>query len=152
MSSLFEQHHLSGGSEVAGIESIEVDAAGNGVAGIVGAIPHHAVVSGRDETVAEQSYLPAHDVVDGEANIGGLGQGKLEGGAGVEGVGVVLAERIMIGQSAIVVADIGGSVDMADDLATIATGGGDIAQCATAGGRTRTKLLSPASSVCWSKL
>ena len=77
---------------VAGLQAIQVHAAGQRAPVAIPSIPHHRVDPGVAPALHQGGHLLSGKVVEGQFDRGALWQGKADDGAAVEGVGVVLLE------------------------------------------------------------
>jgi len=92
LSTSFDEHHLLGAAIVPAFQAVEIDAAAQGVSPVVLAVPDHLMPSGGQICFHQSAHDLAAQVED--ADPGGAWPGKViaDGGAGVEGIGVVAPE------------------------------------------------------------
>ena len=67
--SLLGKYHLLGDGLTCGIQSVEIDAAGNGRSVFIGTIPGDAVVSGSHHTIDQSAYQLTLDIVDTKSSL-----------------------------------------------------------------------------------
>ena len=84
--------HLARLREIAGSHSIDVDTAGHLSFPVILSVPHHRMGALGVFPVRQDSHFLAQHIVDFDADLFVMGNIEINGGGGIEGIGIVLRQ------------------------------------------------------------